>query len=314
MIKLFGMKTSIEKYRYTLFIIAVGVILSIVSCKKDDDSTTAETNTSSTNTELTPTEEVTSLGLKKIQEFTKGNYTFYLYRKTSAALVTGYNEIYVQVKNNTAGTYVQDASLSWYPLMHMTSASHSTPYSAIAKVQNTKTLYKGYIIFIMAGPDTATEYWQLAVNYTSGTDTLAKASSKLYVAASTYKTLNSFKSTLDSQKYFIALVEPTSPVVGANTITAYVYKMVSMTSFTPVQNYSILIDPRMPDMNNHSSTKNVNLTYDATSSIYKGTVNFSMTGYWKLNLILLNASNETLGGSAVTDTNTASNVYFEFAL
>jgi hypothetical protein len=36
-----------------------------------------------------------------------------------------------------------------------------------------------------------------------------------------------------------------------------------------------------------------------------------MTGYWKINLQLVNASNEVLKGEAITETNEASSIYFE---
>ncbi|MDR3705123.1 MAG: FixH family protein [Paludibacteraceae bacterium] len=306
------MKINTNKYKCTLGILIIGLIFSLISCKKNDDNTVDNTSsTTDATTGVAPAQEVASLILKEIAEFTKGNYTFYLYRKTSAGIITGYNEIYVQVKNNVSGNYVQDASLSWYPLLHKISA----PASAISKVSGTNTIYKGYIIFLTSCTDTATEYWQLTVNYTSGTDTLARASSKLYVTEPTYKRLNVLQSAVDGQQYIIALVEPTTAVVGSDVITAYVYNTVSSYSFALVPNYKILIDPRMPDMANMGSSGNVNLSYDSATGLYKGTVNFSMTGYWEVGLILENASNQVLLGNEINDNDTtASTIYFEFGL
>jgi hypothetical protein len=251
-----------------------------------------------------PVDEVA--GYNKLQEFTQGDYTFYLYKSDTGSLKTGYNAVFIQLKNNTTGKYVEDANLSWKPLMHMTSMSHACPYSAIQKVENTKTLYKGYFIFIMTSNDM--EYWEITYDYIKGSDTIVEAASRVTVNQSAKVRYKSFTGS-DNSKYFLALVNPSSPKVGTNEITAYLYKMVDMLTFIPVENYTIQIDPRMPDMDNHTSPNNTNLTYNA--GIYKGTLNLTMTGYWKINLVVLDASNTVIKGEAITGNVTASSIYFE---
>ncbi|HJT73134.1 MAG TPA: hypothetical protein VJ720_03925, partial [Chitinophaga sp.] len=54
-------------------------------------------------------------------------------------LNNGYNEIFVRIRDN-AGTYINNASLEWSPVMHMMSMSHSCPYSAITRVSGTPAL------------------------------------------------------------------------------------------------------------------------------------------------------------------------------
>lgn len=285
---------SIKKYNYIFFAI-IGLIFLLTSCGEDDVKV------------VTPEEEVT--GLNKLQEFTQGDYTFYVYKKDTGNLVVGYNDVYIQLKNNATGKYIEDATLSWKPLMHMTMMSHACPYSTITKVVNTKTLYKGYFIFIMASNDT--EYWDIAYNYTNGKDTIAKATSKITVNSATGRVrYKSFKGA-DNISYFLALVDPATPEVGTNDITAYLYKKVDMLTFNPVENYTVEIDPRMPDMDNHTSPDNVNLTYNSGTNLYKGKLNLTMTGYWKINLIVRDASNTVLKGDSITNTTTASSIYFE---
>jgi|ERR1035437_5570410 hypothetical protein len=285
---------SRKKYNYIFFtIIALTVLFT--SCEKDDVKV------------VTPEEEVS--GFNKLQEFTQGDYTFSVYKKDTGNLAVGYNEVYIQLKNKTTGKYIEDATLSWNPLMHMAMMSHACPYSSITKVSGTKTLYKGYFIFIMAS--NATEYWEIAYNYTNGKDTIVKASSQITVNSAVGRVhYKSFKG-VDNTSYFLALVEPKSPKVGTNDITAYLYKKVDMYTFTPVSNYTVEIDPRMPDMENHTSPSNVNLTYDSTTGLYKGKLNLTMTGYWKINLIVRDASNVIQKGESITGTTTASSSYFE---
>ena len=66
----------------------------------------------------------------------------------------------------------------------------------------------------------------------------------------------------------------------------------------------------MPGMGNHSSPNNVNLT-QGTDKMYYGKLSLTMTGYWKINLQLEDASQNILKGEPVTDTNETSSIYFE---
>ena len=284
----------IKKYK-SIFFAIVGLTILLTSCNKDDVKG------------ITPADEV--VGLQKIDSLIKDNYTFYVYKKDTGNLVVGYNEVYIQLKNNTTGKYVEDATLSWKPLMHMTSMSHACPYSTISKVADTKTVYKGYFIFIMASDNM--EYWEITYDYISGKDTLAQVTNRPTVVQSTGRVrYKSFKG-VDNTSYFLALVDPTTPKVGTNDITAYLYKKVDMLTFNPVQNYTVEIDPRMPDMDNHTSPSNVNLTYDSSTGLYKGKLNLTMTGYWKISLIVRDASNTIQKGESITGTTTASSIYFE---
>jgi hypothetical protein len=285
------MKSNILYVKYTF--LAILTFSLLLACKKEPVKVTTSVNEAA--------------GLHRIDSLTKGNYTFYIYKKDTGKLVLGYNEVYLQLKNNVTGSFIEDASLSWKPLMHMATMSHSCPSSTIQKVANTKTLYVGYFIFIMSSDNMS--YWEITYNYINGTDTLAKVTNRPLVINPVGRArYNSFKGS-DSSNYFLALVNPTAPKVGANVITAYLYKEVDLFTFTPVTNYTIKIDPRMPDMGNMTSVNNIDLTYN--SGIYAGTLNLNMTGYWKINLVVLNASNAVIAGQAVTETTDASSVYFE---
>ena len=96
-----------------------------------------------------------------------------------------------------------------------------------------------------------------------------------------------------------------------NAITIGLFKMESMMSFPVVENFKINLDPRMPSMGNHSSPNNQDLVYNAITKLYDGKLSLTMTGYWKLNLILRNQNNEILKGEAVTEENEASTLFLE---
>jgi hypothetical protein len=276
-------------------LLLLSVLSLLVSCDKEDLKVgIAETEVA---------------GLQRLDTLTNGDYTFYIYKKDTGNLVVGYNEVFIQLKNNQTGTFVEDANLSWTPTMQMTSMSHRCPYSSIHKVANTSTLYSGHFIFIMASDDM--EYWEIAYNYAIGQDTIAKVSNRPTVVNSTGKIrYKSFIGT-DESFYFLALANPTNPKVGANEITALLYKKIDKNTFEPVTNATIELDPRMPDMDNHTSPNNKNLTYDSATERYKGKVNLTMTGYWKVNLVVKDAAGAILKGNAISSTNSASTIYFE---
>jgi len=292
------MKFKTYNIKHIFFLITASVLL-LTSCGKEDVKVTNSAN------------EVT--GLYKVDSLKKGDYTFYVYKKDTGYFKVGYNEIYIQLKNNTTGKYIEDANLSWKALMHMTDMSHACPYSAISKVSNTKTLYKGYFIFIMGSDDM--DYWEITYNYVKGADTLAKVTNRPYVVNPTGRLRYKRFLGSDAAYYYVVLVNPTESnvQVGTNDITAYLYKQLDLYTFNPIKNYTVEIDPRMPDpsMGNHTSPYNVNLKYNSSADIYKGKLNLTMTGYWKINLIVKDSVNTVIKGDSIKGSTTASSIYFE---
>ena len=96
-------------------------------------------------------------------------------------------------------------------------------------------------------------------------------------------------------------------------MTVGVYKMQSMMMFPIVNNFKVKIDPRMPSMGNHGSPNNVDLTQSTLDLLYHGKMSLTMTGFWRINMQLLNDSNEVLKGEAIVDGDplSVSSLYFE---
>ena len=278
------MKTSI-KYIVAVFAMA----LSFVSCSSDDETTINELE-----------------GLTKFKEITNESHTIELYSK-EGGLVQGYNEINLRIKNNSSNEYFKNALISWTPIMHMTSMSHSCPYSTVQKITNEGTLYKGYIMFQMA--QNASEYWDLKIDYNlGGTD--YSVTSVIDVPASEKRRVTVFTGT-DGVKYLLALIEPSNPKVAINDIKIGVWKMQNMMTFPIVDGYTVKIDPRMPSMGNHSSPNNVHATQSIANGFYNGKLSLTMTGYWKINLQLANATGDILKGEEITEIVESSSIFFE---
>ena len=278
------MKTSI-KYLVAIFAIA----FTFVSCSNDDETTVNELD-----------------GITKIKEITNDTHTIELYSH-DGSLEQGFNEITLRIKDNTTDKYIKNAEVSWAPLMHMTSMSHSCPYSAVEKVTENGTLYSGYIMFQMAQNDT--EYWDLKIDYTID-EVAYTLTDVIDVPASAKRKVNTFTGS-DGTKYLVACIEPHHPKVALNDMKIGVWKMQNMMTFPVVDGYTVKIDPRMPSMGNHTSPNNVHATQTAVGGLYDGKLSLTMTGYWKINLQLANAEGTILKGEEITETVTASSIFFE---
>ena len=259
----------------------------ITSCNSDDSIPTTET-----------------IPLVKIQELQNSNHTIELYSE-SGRLAQGYNAISLKIKDKQTNQFIENASVSWQPVMHMTSMKHSCPYSEVQKTSGT-SFYKGYMVFQMAQNNT--EYLELTVNYTI--DKVAySVTDKIQVVPSEKQRVTSFLGE-DNVRYILALVEPSRPEVKTNNITMGLFKMDDMMRFSVVNEYTIKIDPRMPSMGNHGSPNNENLS-QGTDLFYHGKLSLTMTGYWKINLQVLNKENQVLKGEEVTKEHPASSLYVE---
>ena len=246
-------------------------------------------------------------GLFKVDEFSAEGYMTEIYSE-KANLEVGYNEISLRIKNETNNEYLRNVDVSWMPVMHMETKEHSAPHSELTNAIN-NSVSTGSIVFQMPGNDI--EYWDLQVTLKINGETITQTH-RISVLQPTddLKKVQVFLGN-DDIKYVLAYVEPKNPEIGINDLSAVLYKMENMMSFPVVENYQITVDPRMPGMDNHSSPNNQNLVYNPVTKRYEGKLSLTMTGYWKINLKLLNGSGETVMGNDITENDPASNLYFE---
>ena len=275
----------------TLNFVCLLAILLLTSCSSDNDNL------------LEPINETQDLILVKSIE--SNTHKIDIYSK-SGYFEQGYNKIYFQLKDVNEN-YINNASVTWKPMMHMMEMNHSCPYSAITRKAESETLYEGYIVFQM--PSNGMEFWTITFEYSiNGENFTAEETVEVLMAPK--KRINVFTGS-DDVRYILALIEPANPQVAINDMTVGIFKMENMMSFPIVNNFKMNIDPRMPSMGNHSSPNNVNLTQSTLDNLYHGKLSLTMTGYWKINLQLLNALDEVIKGEEVTDSNPESSIFFE---
>lgn len=244
-------------------------------------------------------------------------YVVYAYSKTGSFHV-GYNDIYFVATKKKNGNYVKNYDISGitpHMLMVKMNMTHSTPVSAGVESFNNDYLAvkRGWISFIMATSDAGS--WTLAFNYSilGSNGTSSEADITVDALPAGQEWVKSFKAGDDT--YYVSVVNPLDWKTGKNAIKAYVSKK-STPATTPYglagEQFVIEIDPRMPDMGNHTSPDNEALSLQGDGS-YRGTVNLTMTGRWRIHLTVKdNQGNVVAGGDDLDEG--YSSLYFDVTI
>lgn len=258
----------------SIFCCATVITILLASCKKEDVK------------EPDPTAGLT----KQASAYVAGASTkIELYTKETT-IKTGYTKFYVAVYDSASGTRIDEAHIHLDPMMDMGMMQHSAPYENPASTNAINHLFPCSVVFLM--PSTSGS-WTVSMevhNHANGKE--GEVEIPVTVTDPVKSTLKSFTAANDGNKYFIALIDPASPKVGINDLEFALYKKASMMEFTADSSLSATLYPEMPSMG-HSSPNNVNPVHIGNGH-YKGKVNFTMTGLWKLNL-------DFMAGSAVAD-------------
>lgn len=202
----------------------------------------------------------------------------------------GFNYVYVDVYDSISGERVSDWDVSFAPMMTMmmngTSMKHTCPVEQPI-FDNELKAFAGASVFIM--PTTDMGMWEFEIIYEN---TVAEGSLKfgVMVVEKDNPALLSFVSESNADmKYFVALIDPTIPDVGVNDFELGIYTKESMMSFPVADGLTVAIEPEMPSMD-HGSPDNVD-PISIGNGHYKGTVNFTMTGLWHVNMVIEEGAN-----------------------
>ena len=273
--------------------IAAAVLVGLISCNSNDDLGTQAIEipgiTFDGDLECCSAEEALAVynflqTVKNIPELTldvADKYQVAVYSPTGE-LHTGYNDLYFVATKKQNGNYIKDFSIpSLTPLMFMSKMNmyHSTPVSAGAKLFDYTYLAvrKGWVSFLMNTSEAGSWTFSYDANVLGTEGKLKEANIIVDALPEGQQWLKNFK--VSDQTYFLSLVNPTDAE----------------------EQFTIEIDPRMPDMGNHSSPNNVALTRQSDGS-YQGSINLTMTGRWRIHLTVKDAQgNVVAGGDDLSD-------------
>lgn len=210
------------------------------------------------------------------------NGTFKVELYANDSLIAGYNAIFLRITDEASGEILTAAEISLKPVMRMMGMTHSAPFENPANLAVEEDLFEGAVVFIM--PSNPDEGWSLEADI--------EAQGKVdHVNLTIPKVIEPedarlvrVLSTEENTTFFISLLEPASPMVGINNLEFTVHYRENMMSFPPAKNVSVSFVPEMPSMN-HGSPNNQEPEHDINGH-YLGKVNFTMTGWWRLNVTL----------------------------
>lgn len=277
------------------FLAVLILITSIVSCKKEDQKPKQQGG------------QDDNIIFSALDTFASDDINIIVHSKYYQGLKTGYNEMAFLVMDEHFQALAID-SMHWEPVMTMNAMQHSCPVSILQPWESKPAFWGGFVVFQMAS--LAEEYWTLKLTvYKNGA--AYEVAKKIEVGHATNRVVQSFKG-LDDKNYVLALKDDNIYDVGSHPINAVFFEMVTMMEFKPVEGYSIQIDPRMPSMNNHSSPNNEAMV-DHSSGLYSGKVNYTMTGYWAINMQVFDYANNLIKGETITDSVLRSSIYFDVA-
>ncbi|MDF2516565.1 MAG: hypothetical protein K0R59_1861 [Sphingobacterium sp.] len=223
-----------------------------------------------------------------------------------------YNDIRVKIKDTQTNTPVEVSALTFLPIKTaVTGEKSSCPHQYDFGYNAEDKYFFGYTVFTS---ESGTEgSWTLDISFTVGNQTVSLIK-EVSVRQQTNKNLNMTAFTgKDDQQYIIALVSPQKPNVAENKLVAGIYKLNKPLdsssksiadqlkfSYSQADRYTLKLDPRMPEpsMGNHSSPNNKDLIQDR-DGLYHGVVNYTMTGNWTLNFILLDPDGKVVRGTEV---------------
>lgn len=229
-----------------------------------------------------------------------GKYKVFAYSRTGKFNV-GYNDLYFVVTKKKNGNYVKNYEIKDFsPVMLMVKMNmkHSTPVSGPAQSFNDSyaAVKRAWVSFIMSSGESGS--WTLGYNASilGSNGGIEEADITVDPLPAGQDWVKSFKQGNDT--YYISIANPTDLKTGANTLTAYVSKK-SNPATTPYaiasESFKVEIDPRMPDMGNHTSPDNTPLLKQADGS-YQGTVNLTMTGLWRIHFTVRDLQGNIVAG------------------
>ena len=284
-----------------LHVLVITIFVVVTSCSLEKTDYEAELNIETT--EFVEFEPVTTL--------TNGNYSISI-EALNGTLYKGYNEIHLKITNTQTNENLEGADVTFLPIFTDANGNKSScPHDYRLDYNATEGYYLGYSVFTSESDSTVN--WTLYIDFEDNGETYT-ANQIITVEEQTNLNLNMTAfSGNDDEQYFIALVAPQSPSVAQNDLIAGIYKYnkpenpagtfpdLSQYSYSIVNDYTLLIDPRMPEpsMGNHSSPNNEDLTQQS-DGLYHGVVNYTMTGNWTLNFIFQDESGQTIKGTEVS--------------
>lgn len=275
---------------YWALVLPLTASIVLSGCKKDDDDVIPTPPPVST-----PVDDLVLVGSGTSDE---ADLDIRLY--ADQELFVGYNKIYTVLLEKGTMKQLKSAKVTYMPMMDMATMSHSCPTENPESTDPKDGLFEGAAVFIMPSGDMGS--WRFGVTVKDLSDNLlCMVDIDISVEMPTDPRVFSFESPVDMKKIFITLAEPAKPEVGMNDLIVMAHTKAGMTSFPAIENLNIEFEPTMPSMG-HGSPNNENPVH-MLNGHYQGVVNFTMSGYWRLDMTIKDDMNVVLDDTHSFDVN-----------
>ena len=257
----------------TIIYLAIACILPFImfSCSKDNNSPASPLDG------LTKLDEGYAIGASaKVEIWGTRNY------------FAGYNNLTVVLYDSlNMNQKITDAHIHFMPTMTMDMGTSTMTHSAPVEnpgVTAVDDVFPGAIIFQM--PTVTGGTWSLSVEvHNHKYDKEGEADFDISVDNPSEACVTTFTSTgSDATNLILALLNPEKFKVGINDIEFTIFRKDDMMNFPYDDTYAIEITPEMPSMG-HGSPNNEN-PVNIGDGHYKGQVNFTMTGMWRIHVVV----------------------------
>jgi len=215
------------------------------------------------------------------------------------SLYSRYTPFFIEVRDSATNTVIEDGHIEIMPMMDMTTMMHSAPFENPSSSDAVDGLFPCAVVFQMPGE----MGWSLMVHVHEHVNGGEGEVTFPLVVKNPEPTRTKVVIPVNDpmSRLIISYVEPLDAKVGVNDFEVTLHSRETMMSFPGIENYTVEIAPEMPSMG-HGSPNNLNPIHVGNGH-YKGQVNFTMTGVWRINLNIMD-------GSTVVD----STSYFEVTL
>ena len=251
---------------YALFMGVALMSILFVSCSSDDESD-GPIKEPATNNLIWINSAYTDAGSMLVNVY------------AADSLLAQYTNIYIEVRDSASNNILTNAGIDIIPMMDMGTMVHSAPSENPSSNTATDGMFQGAVVFIMPGE----MGWTLHISVYDAVNDIEGTAVVPVSVGQPIDTRTRVITPLDStNKLVISYLLPQNPKVGVNDMEITIHERITGMNFIPVNDYTVLMDPQMPSMG-HGSPNNVN-PESIGNGHYKGKVNFTMTGMWRINL------------------------------
>jgi hypothetical protein len=280
-----------KKILYWALVLPLTASMLMAGCKKDDDEIIIPPPVIPT-----PVDDLVLVG-----SGTSADADLDIKLYADQKLFVGYNKIYTVLLEKGTMKQVKSAQVTYIPMMDMvTGVTHACPTENPETTDPKDGLFEGAAIFIM--PTSEMGAWRFGVHVINNANGMeGEVDIDIAVVNPADARVFSFESPVDLKKIFITLAEPSKPEVGMNDLVVMAHVKASMTSFPPIENLNIEFEPTMPSMG-HGSPNNENPVH-MLNGHYQGVVNFTMNGFWRLDMTIKDDMNVIIDDTHSFDVN-----------